>query len=1158
MSIKDLFVKPIDRKIEGVIQADDARNLLQEIDEYVVTKEIKSQLESFLDAYTNNNSMPGVWISGFFGSGKSHLLKMISLLLEGWKHDGISILDMFLDKCKDEPFLCGNLRKVTSIPARSILFNIDLKADIKSKEQSDAILSVFVKVFNETCGYYGKHGYIAKFERDLDMRGLFEGFKDKYHEISGKEWKIGRAVAALENQNIAQAYAAIANVDVSSVLGLLDKYQKDYTVSIEEFSNDVNEYIKKQGDNFRLIFCVDEVGQYIANNTNLMLNLQTISETFYSLCKGRAWIIVTSQSDLQTMLGHIKQAQSTEYGRITARFPIKMNLSGANVEEVLQKRLLEKKEDCIDPLLKIYHKYKDSFKVLFHLADGAKTYRGFVDSEDFTRSYPFIPYQAFLLQTAFISLSENDAFPGKYTSVGTRSLLSIYQHVVNAIGSKDVGTIASFDLMYEGFQSMIKPHLLHTIHTAEGNLNDEFAVRVLKVLFVVKYVRDFKATVRNLRILMMEGFDDDIPVLEKRIAQAVNLLEQQVYIERNGEQYSYLTNEEKDVEQQIKSTQVEDSIILDELDKLMFTSYSLIKSNKIRYEANKQDFPFTRKIDNQTFGKVQEITLQLITPSYSYYDNEKQILANSMGKPELLIVMPPDNRFWEDLWMYKRTEKYCQQNSSTTTSESARKIVIDKQLQNNNRANQIRARFMELISQAKLIASGDLLEINPGDATSRIYEGCQGLISRIYPNLKMLKGLGVTDQDIESQILNEQETLDVKIPMSEAELGVFSEISLAQSSSRCLTLNNLIEKFGKRPYGWSESATICLIARLYSLNKVEIYYQSRPLEKAELVKTLKSKDKYPNLILQTQTEISLDQERKLKKLFSELLDTPNTSNDPKSISKELSDGLKVLADKLDIYYHQRDVFSFAVILLPAITQIREAVNKPFKWYYNEFLAQESQLKQLKTDMIDPVLRFFSSPQADIYKQIRSFLQFNEPNLSYLDEEAVKVLTEGISDPDVYRGGKIQTLKTQFDLLSDQLKLKLNAEIQATLKKVSTLKENLKPDIESIDPESPIIQNIEARFIHVSDAIKNAKLIAVIQTTLSRFEDYEYLQILNTLHNSKTKTDSPNPEPRIISSRSIKPAYTKGIINDRADLKSYLEALETALLNELDKGNKIKL
>ncbi len=77
--------------------------------------------------------------------------------------------------------------------------------------------------------------------------------------------------------------------------------------------------------------------------------------------------------------------------------------------------------------------------------------------------------------------------------------MSIYQHVVNAIGSKEVGTIASFDLMYEGFQSIIKPHLLHTIHIAEGNLNDEFAVRVLKVLFVVKYVRDFKATVRNLR-----------------------------------------------------------------------------------------------------------------------------------------------------------------------------------------------------------------------------------------------------------------------------------------------------------------------------------------------------------------------------------------------------------------------------------------------------------------------------------------------------------------------------------------------------------------------------------------------------------------------------------------------------------------------------------
>ena len=85
MQIKNLFQKDIERKIAGVIMADDARNIQTEIDEYVLTREIKSQLDQLLISYINNDSLPGVWISGFFGTGKSHLLKIVSLLLEGWQ-----------------------------------------------------------------------------------------------------------------------------------------------------------------------------------------------------------------------------------------------------------------------------------------------------------------------------------------------------------------------------------------------------------------------------------------------------------------------------------------------------------------------------------------------------------------------------------------------------------------------------------------------------------------------------------------------------------------------------------------------------------------------------------------------------------------------------------------------------------------------------------------------------------------------------------------------------------------------------------------------------------------------------------------------------------------------------------------------------------------
>ena len=88
MTLANIFAKPIDRPIEGVIKADDEASLRLEVEEYVLTNEVAKRLDAFLDAYNDYQNANGVWISGFFGSGKSHLLKMLALLLENREVDG--------------------------------------------------------------------------------------------------------------------------------------------------------------------------------------------------------------------------------------------------------------------------------------------------------------------------------------------------------------------------------------------------------------------------------------------------------------------------------------------------------------------------------------------------------------------------------------------------------------------------------------------------------------------------------------------------------------------------------------------------------------------------------------------------------------------------------------------------------------------------------------------------------------------------------------------------------------------------------------------------------------------------------------------------------------------------------------------------------------
>ncbi|KPA14268.1 ATPase [Candidatus Magnetomorum sp. HK-1] len=661
MTLKNIFMKPVDRPIEGVIKADDEASLRLEVEEYVLTNEIEKRLESFLDAYINYENANGVWISGFFGSGKSHLLKILALLIGNRKVEDTPVLDIFLPKCGDNVILQGDIKRAVAIPSKSILFNIDQKADVISKTQIDALLAVFVKVFDESCGYYAKQPYIAQFERELDQDNLLNHFKNAFKDFSSHDWEWGRMRAKRMASHIDSAYKAATGQDVS---GILDQYRTDYRLSIEDFAEQLNSYIESKGAEFRLNFFVDEVGQYVADNVKLMTNLQTIAESLATKSRGRAWIIVTAQEDMNSVVGEMNKQQNNDFSKIQARFANRMKLTSTDVAEVIQKRLLLKNDDAIKLLSDMYANQVNNFKTLFDFADGSQNYRNFQDCDHFIYSYPFIPYQFTLFQSAIQNLSQHNAFEGKHSSVGERSMLGVFQQVAIQISDHQLGQLATFDLMFEGIRTALKSQTQKAITVAEKNLDNIFAVRLLKTLFLVKYVKEFKATIRNLCVLMHESFELDLPEQKKNVEEALNLLEQEIYIQRNGDLYEYLTDEEKDVEQEINHTEVETKDVADELAKVIFNN--VIKNRKIRFPENDQDYHFSRKLDDRLHGREYELSIHVISPFHENQENKFFFQSQTMGRDELLLVMPSDDRLVRDLLIFKRTEKYCNQNFSHT------------------------------------------------------------------------------------------------------------------------------------------------------------------------------------------------------------------------------------------------------------------------------------------------------------------------------------------------------------------------------------------------------------------------------------------------------------------------------------------------------------
>lgn len=1182
MTLKTIFNKPVDRPIEGVIKADDEASLRLEIEEYVLTNEVEKRLESFLDAYNNYEGANGVWVSGFFGSGKSHLLKMLALLLENRQIDGASALDLFLPKCGDNEILRGDLKRAVAIPSKSILFNIDQKADVISKTQIDALLAVFVKVFDEMCGYYGKQGHIAQFERDLDSRGLYEQFKSAYESTAGRTWQKGREQALLEAKNIAKAYAQATGGDEASAMGILDKYRSQYRVSIEDFAEQAHAYIERQSPDFRLNFFVDEVGQYIAENVKLMTNLQTIAESMATKCRGRAWVIVTAQEDMGTVVGEMGKQQGNDFSKIQARFANRMKLTSADVAEVIQKRLLMKTEEGVRLLSDIYHAQSNNFKTLFDFADGSQTYRNYQDREHFIHSYPFIPYQFALFQSAIQNLSQHSAFEGKHSSVGERSMLGVFQQVAIQIGDHEIGQLATFDLMFEGIRTALKSNIQRAIIQAENHLDGPFAIRLLKTLFLVKYVKEFKPTLRNLCVLMLDGFSQDLPALRKRVEEALSLLEQQTYVQRNGELYEYLTDEEKDVEQEIKNTEVESSDVAAELEKIVFDH--VIKHRKIRYDENGQDYPFSRKLDDRLHGREYELAIHVISPFHENAESESVLRMQSMGRDELLVLMPADERLVRDILMYKRTEKYIRQNISITQQEAVKRILSDKGFQNSERYTDLQQRVKRLMGKAKLIVAGTDVEIGSDDAQGRVLRGFHQLVSRAYPNLRMLRGVAYSENDIGKYLKHSKRGLlgNDATALAESELELLAFIQSNDRGGVRTTLKNLLEKFERKPYGWYYAAVLCTLAILCARGKVEVRTDGNLLEEDELERALRNTHGHGNVVLEPQVEFTASQVRALKAFFEDFFDTPTSANEAKALGKETGEEFKKILNQLDNLSAQVSQYPFLIALNPVIEKLKELAHKPYTWYLTELIRQGDALLDLKEGIIDPVRKFMSGPQKAIFDNARKFFQSQEPNFSYIEgDEAAQVFT-CLNDSECFKGDRMQQVKTLVETLQEKVTDQVEAEIAKAKETVAALKDRLCGMAEFSALNGDQQGQVTRPFNEFNTAIERQKLIAVIRDTLRRFEESDYQRLLSQMTSwaqpaptpepapQPGKTATPDagtkptppakPEPRIeyVPSRSVKVSFDKAWLADETDVERYLESMREALLDEIRKGKRIQI
>lgn len=1171
MIIQDLFLKPVDRPIDGVIKADDQRNLYTEVEEYVVTRDVAKGLGTLVERYLNELTANGVWISGFFGSGKSHLLKMLALLLEDAPlADGVRPSDILLPKLEDE-ILRADLRKAASIPSESILFNIDQKFDGIGGDHTAPILEVFVKVFNELQGYYGKQGYIAKFERDLDIRGEFENFKATYLRVNGSPWERDReALATARRAAFAKAYAEHFGISEDDALGLIRQVREDYRVSIESFAEMVKDYIDSQPPGFRLNFFVDEVGQFIGQDSQRMLNLQTVAETLGTVCNGRAWVFVTSQADLEGVLGGFRGMEAQDISKIQGRFKTRITLKSADVREVIQKRLLAKTEPEPEVLTTIYDREKDNLQTLYRFGDQSIQFKGWRGSDEFCGFYPFHPYQFDLFQLAIIQLSQHDAFTGRHMAVGERSMLEVFQEAVKAMRTETVGRLAPFDALFDGISATIRGDMQTGILLAERQLGEGLEIRILKALFLLKWVREFKTTPRNVAILLIDRPDIDIRAHEKAVGEALAKLESQSYLQRNGDVYEFLTDAEKDIEVEIKATEVDESEVAKLLGEVLFDD--VLRSHKIRYEGNGQDYVYARKLDDHLIGRDADLAVNIITTDHPSHANPDVLAAQNTGKAELLAVLPADTRLYDQARLFLKTRRYVQQNSGT--ADPTRKAILDQRgQQNSTRRQEIEDLARDFLGRAPLYLNGTRLEsVGPGDARNRFAKACQELVSVAYPNLKMLKGAYTEDTLVNT--LREQDDLLAggAYTPTEAEQEILAYVMRNQNNGERTSIDEMIRQFGRRPYGWYPMAVLTLVARLFRMGKVELR-AGELLDAEDALEHFRNSRMHGAVRVRMQQHFDPGKVNALKKFHYDFFDRANSGTDARSVAQQTLDELGKEAAELSLLLGQAGSYPFLSALEPVVERIRKLSEREYAYLLNNLDDFEDELLDAKDDLIAPIRAFMNGPQRTAYDEAIAFLRAERANFSELPPEEVQPLLDLEVSTAPYRGNVVPAAKAAVAKVRALLDELLEKERERALAELRTQEARLTaiPEFEVLTDED------RQKVLDVSkaarEAIEGERFIAYVRDRVQRYLSQEYSKQLEMAGRlaarvrepapaggtgGATFTPTPAPTVRYTHARDLRAKCDLPYISNEDELEEWLNALREAALEELRKGHRISL
>ncbi len=1175
MQIKEMFKDDIERKINGVVQVEQEKEdvIKQEVKEYVVTSELKKHYTQFFNEYSESFSEPtdnvGVWITGFFGSGKSHFLKMLSYLLENKEVDGKKTADYFREKFDDELSFM-NIRKCVEVPTETILFNIDVESS--GQKDDTAVLRVFSKVFYDHLGFYGNDLKLAKLEQYISKKGKMDAFKEAFENINGESWVNTRSDFSFFEDDIIDA---LVETDVMSQTNAEHWFDgsESYDISIAQLVDEIKEYVDTKPKDFRLLFMIDEVGQYIGTNTSMLLNLQSLIEKLGSVCRGKVWIVATGQEALDEMI----KVRTDEFSRIMARFAIRLSLTSSSVGEVIEKRLLTKTDEANTVLDNVYENNENVLSNLFTFDTEVKDLKGYSSEDEFARVFPFVPYQFIIMQKVFNEIRKH-GHAGKHQSSGERSMLNGFQESAQRIEEKNELTLVPMYAFYDTLHSFLDTSVRSVMERAEkaakeGNGLTVEDVDLLKLLYLVRYIDDIKSNIENLTILMADSINVDKIELRQQVIESLDRLQKHNYIGRNGEIYQFLTDEEQDIAREINNQSIDAANVISKVCTIIFDD--IYTTKKYRYSKNgyNYDFDFIKSVDNQNHGNSNgEMKLKFVTEANDD-SSELRLITESKGY-EAICKLSEEYSIFSDIENALKIEKYIRQKNVSQLAESTQTIINLKQKEARRLIKEAKEHISDAILHGKFYIDGELKNMSGNNAKSVLDKALETLVEHTYNHISDIEESVSNDADIRA-ILNGNVGMEGMEANQAACDNVYSYLETKYEQKMPVSMATLQGRYQSIPYGWKEIDIAAIVARLIQAQRITVKHSGQTIQPNDnhLVDYLRKKSEIGQTNISIRETIPARKMKQVKDILKEYFDVMDIPADEDGLVSYIVEHFKDEKIHLEELKKQNDS-----AVHPGASEIEEALS-----YVNKVLlakddniALVNTICDLEDDLLDSkeamrdVENFYAS-QIKLYdnaSKTRINVITYEKDYLYdipVVRDTVDQITDIIKITDNFRYNRIPQLNECISVIEEEKS-----------KVVATKKEELNDLIDSCMIEVKYKADSSVKLKDILDSVKHqfdtkrdevnrmSDLVALDakKNTIVKLKD-KIIRDMDEVLNQKevSKHDKPiTSKKRKKQVRELQRTVFFGQANlsSVADVDYYLANIKNRLLSYINDDEEIKI